>query len=211
MNAQGTDAWRCDRLGKVTASRVADVLAKTKTGWAASRERYETELIMERLSGIPATHIETPEMRWGKETEAQARALYVWERDVEVVEVGFIDHPFIKNSGASPDGLIGTDGLLETKCPSSHRHLETLMSRTIPQRYILQMYWQGACLQRKWCDYVSFDPRFNRESMQLYIQRVEFDPAITAQMERDVSEFLAGIDEKVERLEKQFNFSGKAA
>ena len=203
MNSQNTDAWRLDRVGKVTASRIADVLARTKTGWGASRATYANELFAERMTGLPLDRrFDTPEMRWGRETESQARAVYVFERDVEVTEVGFIPHPSIPNAGASPDGLIGNDetgGILEIKCPSTAHHLDVLESKTIPSRYVQQMYWQGACTQRQWGHFVSFDPRLE-EPFQLCVQRIDFDPAVTAEMEKEVLAFLAEIDERVQRL-----------
>jgi hypothetical protein len=203
MNAQNTDAWRLDRVGKVTASRIADVLARTKTGWGASRATYANELFAERMTGLPLDRrFDTPEMRWGRETESQARAVYVFERDVEVTEVGFIPHPSIPNAGASPDALIGNDetgGILEIKCPSTAHHLDVLESKTIPSRYVQQMYWQGACTGRRWGHFVSFDPRLE-EPFQLCVQRIDFDPAVTAEMEKEVLAFLAEIDERVQRL-----------
>jgi hypothetical protein len=128
--------------------------------------------------------------------------VYVFERDVEVTEVGFIPHPSIPNAGASPDGLIGNDetgGILEIKCPSTAHHLDVLESKTIPSRYVQQMYWQGACTQRQWGHFVSFDPRLE-EPFQLCVQRIDFDPAVTAEMEKEVLAFLAEIDERVQRL-----------
>lgn len=211
MNLQSDDpAWKLARVGKVTASRVADLLATTKTGWGASRAAYATTLIVERLTGLPAPSFETPEMRWGRETEPQARAIYQFDRDVEVVEVGFVPHPTIENAGASPDGLIGEEGLLEIKAPSSHHHLEILLTGTIPSRYMQQMYFQGACTGRKWADFMSFDPRMP-ENLQCFVKRVVFDPSVTLAMENDVRKFLAEIDDKLARLKGSYTFRGEAA
>ena len=210
---QGTDAWRLDRVGYVTASRMADVLATTKTGWGASRATYANELFAERMTGLPLERtFDTPEMKWGRDTEAQARAVYVFERDVVVSEVGFIKHPVIALSGASPDGMIGDDevgGVLEIKCMTTQHHLEILESRKIPGRYISQMYWQGACTRRKWGHFVCFDPRLE-EPLQLFVQRVDFDPAVTKQMEKDVGDFIAEIDARVARM-RNHNTRGVAA
>lgn len=206
MNNQGTDAWRLERVGKVTASRIADLLATTKSGWSASRTTYANELFAERMTGLPLDRrFDTPEMRWGRETESQARAVYVFERDVEVKEVGFIAHPRLANAGASPDGLIGNDetgGVLEIKALSTHNHLEILETKKIPLRYVHQMYWQGACTQRRWGHFVCFDPRLE-EPFQLFVQRIEFDPEVTAAMENEVIKFLAEIDERILRLRGQ--------
>ena len=206
MNSpQGSDEWRLERVGKVGASRVPDILAKTKTGWAASRANYANELFAERLTGVPLDRpFDTAAMRWGRETEAQARAIYTFERDVEVAEVGFVLHPRIANAGASPDGLIGNDetgGVLEIKCLTTPNHLEVLEKRTVPTRFLQQMYWQGACTERKWGHFVCFDPRLE-ESLQLFVQRVDFDPAVIVAMEREVASFLAEIDERVARLRR---------
>jgi hypothetical protein len=211
MNAaQGTDAWRLERLGKVTASRVADVLATTKSGWSASRSAYAATLIAERLTGIPAPSFDSPEMRWGRETEAQARAVYAFDRDVEVQLVGFIQHPTIRDAGASPDGLLGCDGLLEIKCPTTHQHIELLESQTIPPRYVQQMYFQAACCRRRWGDFMSFDPRLP-EGLQCYVKRIEFDPTVTAKIETELVAFLDEIEDKIERLRRSYTFRGVAA
>lgn len=200
---QGTDGWRLERVGLVTASRISDVLATTKTGWGASRTTYANELFAERMTGLPADRrFDTPEMKWGRDTEAQARAVYVFERDVEVTEVGLIRHPTIAGAGASPDGLIGDDetgGVLEIKCMSTAHHLEVLESRKIPGRYVQQMYWQGACTRRRWGHFVCFDPRLE-EPLQLFVQRIDFDPEVTAKMEIEVAKFVTELDERVARM-----------
>lgn len=210
---QGANEWRLERVGLVTASRISDVLATTKTGWGASRATYANELFAERMTGLPAERrFDTPEMKWGRDTEAQARAVYVFERDVDVQEVGLIRHPFVAGSGASPDGLIGDDetgGVLEIKCMSTSHHLEILESKKIPGRYVQQMYWQGACTQRRWGHFVCFDPRLE-EPLQLFVQRVDFDPEITGNMEKEVAKFVAEIDERVQRM-KTLNRRGVAA
>ena len=196
---QRTDAWRAARLGKVTASRVADVVAKTRTGWGASRATYMGELIAERMTGKPSEGFESAAMRWGTETEPLARAAYEFFRDASVTEVGFIDHPRITMSGASPDGLVGEDGLVEIKCPNTITHIDTLLARTVPQKYQLQMLWQMACTGRTWCDYVSFDPRMP-EHLRLCVIRVDGSPQRIAELEADVETFLREVAEKIMRL-----------
>src|SRR5262245_12506754 len=138
MSIQGTAEWHAERLGKVTASRIADVVAKTKTGWGASRANYMAELVAERLTGIPQDTYVNVAMQWGLDHEAEARAAYEFRRDVEVIEVGFVSHPDIAESGASPDGLIGIDGLVEIKCPNTATHIETLLGTPFAEKYILQ-------------------------------------------------------------------------
>lgn len=200
---QGSDAWKAARCGRVTASRVADVVAKTKTGWAASRAQYMGELIAERLTGVPAESYTNAAMLWGTEKEPEARNAYAFYRDVEVVQVGMVEHPRIPMTSASPDGLVGDDGLVEIKCPTIATHIDTLLAGSIPGKYITQMQWQMACTGRKWCDFVSFDPRMP-ESMQIYIQRVERDEALINSLEKQVEQFLQELEERVSALRSKY-------
>ena len=201
MNEQRTDEWFAARLGKVTASRVADVIAKTKTGPSASRENYLTQLVLERLTGKQGESYTNAAMQWGTETEPMARQDYELKRGVFVDETGFMDHPTIENSGASPDGLVGDKGLVEIKCPNSATHMETLLSGKIPAKYIPQMMWQMACTKREWCDFVSFDPRFP-ENLQIFIERVTYDPTYVKMLELEITQFLDDVSKKVELLRK---------
>lgn len=207
---QGSDEWKAARCGKVTASRVADVIAKTAKGWGASRANYAAELIAERLTGTPAEGYTNAAMQWGTDHEPQARAAYEWYADATVAEVAIVDHPTIAMSAASPDGLIDADGLVEIKCPNTATHIETLLGGTVPAKYITQMHWQMACTGRQWCDFVSFDPRLP-ESMRLFIQRVPRDEKLISDLERDVSEFLSEIDAKVAALRAKYEEVAEAA
>ena len=198
---QRTDEWFKSRLGKATASRIADIIAKTKTGPSASRENYAVQLVLERITQTKGESYSNAAMQWGTETEPLARQAYELKRGLFVDEVGFIDHPTIANSGASPDGLVGTDGLVEIKCPNSATHMETLVTRKIPQKYIPQMTWQMACTGRSWCDFVSFDPRFP-EHLQIFIERIEYDPTYVRMLELEVTQFLDEVEKKVEILRK---------
>ena len=197
--SQGSPEWHALRLGKVTASRVADVVAKTKSGWGASRANYMAELIAERLTGSVADRFTNAAMQWGNETEAEARAAYQFQVDAEVVEVGFVDHPTIAESGASPDGLVGSDGLVELKCPNTATHIDTLLSGAVPGKYITQMQWQMACTGRQWCDFVSYDPRLPPE-MAIWIKRVDRDEERIIELQGMVREFLSELDAKVADL-----------
>ena len=203
MIVQGSPEWFAMRCGRVTASRVADVIAKTKTGWGASRTNYAAELIAERLTGCTAPGFTNAAMQWGTETEPLARMAYETRVGVTVEEIGFVDHPEIANSGASPDGLIGDDGMLEIKCPNTATHLDTLLSETVPAKYVTQMMWQMACTGRAWCDFVSFDPRLPAE-MSLFIRRVPRDVSMILDLEGDVAAFLREIDGKVEALTARY-------
>ena len=200
---QQTEEWFSARLGKVTASRVADVIAKTKTGYSASRDNYMAQLICERLTGQQGESFTNAAMTHGTETEPLARSAYENRRSLLVKEVGFINHPRIEMSGASPDGLVADDGLVEIKCPNTATHIDTLLSQKVPTKYITQMQWQMLCCQRKWCDFVSFDNRLP-ENLQLFIQEVEFDPEYCAMLEKEVSQFLAELDSKVAKLKEKY-------
>lgn len=198
---QRTDEWFAARLGKVTASRVADVIAKTKTGPSASRENYATQLVLERLTNKQAESYTNSAMQWGTETEPMARQAYELKRGLFVNETGFVDHPTIEMCGASPDGLVGADGLIEIKCPNSATHMETILNQKVPAKYIPQMMWQMSCTGRNWCDFVSFDPRFP-ENLQIFIERVIYDPTYVRMLELEITQFLDEVTKKVEILRK---------
>lgn len=204
--------WFHARLGKVTASRVSDVVAKTKTGWGASRKNYEAQLIAERLTGMAEESFTSSAMQWGTDKEPDARAAYSFLHGRDVTEIAFVDHPTVAWSGASPDGLVGATGLVEIKCPNTATHLDTLLKQSVPSKYNLQMQWQMACCEREWCDFVSFDPRLP-ESMSLFVKRVERDDALIRELEADISEFLNGVADAVERLRQTYDIPaiGKAA
>jgi putative phage-type endonuclease len=196
---QGTPEWFAARLGKVTASRVADVVAKTKTGWGASRANYMAELVAERLTGTSADKFSNAAMQWGTEQEPEARAAYEFRVGVDVLQVSFVPHPIIPMTGASPDALIGEEGLVEIKCPNTATHIDTLIGQTIPGKYVTQMLWQMACTGRQWCDFVSFDPRLP-PSMRLFVKRLERDELRIKEIEKDVAEFLSEVEHKVSQL-----------
>lgn len=196
---QRSDAWHEIRLGKATASRIADIIAKTKSGYSTSRDNYMAQLVCERLTGQKGESFTNAAMQHGTDTEPLARSAYEAHADVMVEEVGFVQHPKIEQAGASPDGLVGLFGMLEIKCPNTATHIDTLLSQTVPTKYITQMQWQMACAQRQWCDYVSFDPRI-RQDLQLFVKRVEFDAAYVSTLEEEVIKFLKEVDEKVSKL-----------
>ena len=196
---QRTADWFAARAGKVTASRVADVIAKTKSGYSASRANYMAELVVERLTGKPVEGFTNAAMQWGIDQEPFARARYEDATGHIVEEVGLVLHPYIPMSGASPDGRIGVDGLVEIKCPNTATHIETLTTQNIPATYITQMQWQMACTTAIWCDYVSFDPRMPKH-MQYFCKRLHVDNKMILELEAEVKSFLAEISSKINEL-----------
>lgn len=193
--------WFAERCGKVTASRVADVMAKTKSGPAASRANYMAELIAERLTGQTAEAYTNAAMQWGSEHEQEARDAYSFYTEREVELTGFVPHPDIDGFGASPDGLVSTDGLIEVKCPNTATHLDTLTSRSIPEKYQIQMQAQMSCTGRQWNDFVSYDPRLP-ERLKLFVKRIPRDPVKIAEIEREVKAFLSELETKLQQLEQ---------
>ena len=201
MDEQRTDEWFAARLGKVTASRVADVMARTKTGYSASRENYMAQLVVERITGERAESYNNAAMQWGTDQEPFARAAYEAHTGQMVEEVAFVPHPMIDGAGASPDGLVGADGLCEIKCPNTSTMIDTLLTGAIPSKYVAQMQFQMACTGRAWCDYVSFDPRMPAKA-QLFVKRLERDDEYIANMEGEINKFLSELDAKVQQLKQ---------
>lgn len=199
MIAQGSPEWFAQRLGRVTASRVADVVARTKSGYSASRANYRAQLIVERLTGVAPESYTNAAMQWGIDNEAYARSAYEFYQDATVEDAPFVEHPTIPMCGASPDGLVGPDGLVEIKCPISATHIDTLRGQSVPGAYVTQMLWQMACTGRAWCDFVSFDPRMP-EDLRLFVRRVPRDDARIAELEQEVRVFLTETDAIIAEL-----------
>lgn len=195
MIIQGTEEWFAARLGKITASRIKDVMAKTKSGYSTSRKNYAASLMLERVTGMREEGYVNAAMQRGTEEEPLARLAYSLHCGVEVEEIGFINHPSIERTGASPDGLIGIDGMLEIKNPNTATHIEYAISGKAPAEYILQMQWQLACAERQWCDFVSFDSRMP-EGQQFFLRRVERDEKLIEEITNEVITF----DKEVENL-----------
>jgi putative phage-type endonuclease len=196
---QRTEEWFAARLGKVTASRVADLVGKTKTGYSATRDNYMAQLVVERLTQTKAESYTNAAMQWGTDQEPFARAAYEAAQSVMVEEVGFVPHPTIEWAGASPDGLVGDDGLVEIKCPNTATMIETLLSQKVPGKYFIQMQFQLACTGRKWCDYVSFDPRMPAKA-QMFVRRVDRDDEYIAHLEEEIAKFLVEVESQVQKL-----------
>jgi len=190
--------WFAARRGKVTASRIADLSARTKSGWGASRGNYMSELIVERLTNVTADSYTNSAMQWGIETEPLAVTAYEFEtaNTVDYNSKRFTDHPRIMMSGASPDGLVDDWGLVEIKCPNTKTHIDTLLSNKVAGNYYKQMQWQIACEDRDWCDLVSYDPRMPTD-MQLWVKKVDRDYKLIAELEEQVEEFLEELEGKI--------------
>ena len=199
MIAQGSDEWFAQRLGRLTASRMADVISRTKDGYSTSREKYMVELALERITGTRQEAYSNAAMEWGTNSEPLARAAYEADTGFLVVETGMVAHPRIAMAGASPDGLVNHDGLLEIKCPQSATHVRNLCSGKPEGRYVVQMMWQMACTGRDWCDFVSYDPRMP-DGLQLMVTRIERDDKRIQQLEEEAEKFLTEVDAMVQRL-----------
>lgn len=207
--AQGSPEWHAARCGSLGASVLHEAVAKTKTGWGASRANRMATLIIERLTGMPQDTYQNAAMLHGIETEPEARDAYSFYREVDVEQIGLVLHPSLSGTHASPDGLIGKDGLLEVKCPQPAAHLAVLLGDPIPQKYVIQMQWQMRCCDRQWCDFVSYSPAFP-ERMKLHIQRVKRDDKLLAELDKDVALFLKEADDKVSALRAKYDMSEAA-
>ena len=200
MIDQNTPEWHQERCGKATASRIADIIATTKSGPSASRKNYLAQLVAERLTGTVAESYTNAAMQWGRDTEEQARSTYAFLKGVDVLNAPFVLHPAIPDSGASPDGFVGSDGLIEIKCPNTATHIETLLAGKIDAKYLTQMKWQMACTGTIWCDFVSYDPRMP-EHLAIWVKRVPRDDAVIEELEAAVRVFLAEVGSTVTALE----------
>ena len=200
MIEQGTPEWHAERCGKATASKIADIIATTKSGPSTSRKNYLAQLVAERLTGTVAESYTNAAMQWGKDTEEQARQAYAFLRGVDVEPAPFVIHPAIPDSGASPDGFVGSDGLVEIKCPFTATHIDTILSGKVDSKYVTQMQWQMACTGALWCDFVSYDPRMP-EHLAIYVKRVPRDGAVIAELEAAVRDFLSEVAKTVTALE----------
>ena len=206
---QGSDTWRQARCGSLGASVLHEVTARTKSGLSASRANRMATLLVERLTGVPQDVYQNAAMLHGIETEPEARDAYCFYRDVEVQQIGLVLHPALSGTHASPDGLVGEDGLLEIKCPQPAAHLSVLLGEPIPQKYMIQIQWQMTCTGRNWTDFVSYSPVFP-ERMKLHVQRVQRDNELIATLEKDAAAFLNELDEKVAALRTKYDMAEAA-
>jgi putative phage-type endonuclease len=196
---QRSEEWFQARLGKVTASRVADVLSKIKSGESASRRNYKIQLVSERLTGEKQETYINQAMQDGIDREFYAREKYV-QQFGEVEEVGFVKHPTLE-AGASPDGMVGDDGIIEIKCPMGTTHTETLMTQEVPSKYIPQIQFQLRCTGRKWCDFVSYNPMFPQH-LQVFVKRVEADEVYQMELDKEIEAFLLEVQTIIDKLKE---------
>jgi len=201
---QGSEEWFAARVGKVTASRVHDIVASTRSGgYTAGRKNYMAELVIERLTGQPAPSFQSAAMQHGIDTEPEARFAYALESGVEIEEVGFVPHPTIAMVGCSPDGLVGKDGLVEIKCPNTATMIEVLLGGKTDPAYHTQAMFQMACTGRAWCDLVTYDNRLPA-GMQMHVFRIHREDKIIAKLEQEVVQFLIDLDGTVDLLRKRY-------
>ena len=205
---QGSEEWLQARCGIITASRIADIIAKTKTGESTSRANYRAQLVAERMTGKVQESFCNTAMQWGNEQEPYARIAYEIDKGVMVDEVGLVMHPRIERAGASPDGFSGKFGLVEIKCPNTATHIGYLLDGKPPARYVPQMAWQIICTGRSWCDFVSYDPRMP-EPEQYFCVRYIPDDKYLAMLETEVKKFDAEVEAVINQLMERRNGIGK--
>ena len=198
---QGGDLWHQQRCGSLGASQVHEVLAKTKSGYSAARGNTIARIASERLTGVTQETFKNAAMQWGNDMEPRARSSYEFVTGRKVSIVGLFKHPTMTGTHASPDGLVGQNGLIEIKCPNTLTHIETLDSEKIDPKYMTQMQWQMFMTERDWCDYVSFDPRMP-DDLQFFVKRVERDPVRIAELCDEVAKFLGEVDAMMKRIEQ---------
>jgi len=196
--AQGSDQWLRARIGRITASRISDVMATLKRGGeSAARRNYKMELTAERLTRRAADHYVSYEMQRGSEKESDAKMLYEMATGTMLEPVGFVLHPELDFTGASPDALIGEAGVLEVKCPKTETFLEWLDTRQVPEDYICQMQWEMACTGRQFAHFFAFDDRLPAGHQHIVIEvprNEEMIQRITGEVVRlntEIEEFIA--------------------
>lgn len=198
---QQTEEWFEARLGKATASRFKDVLSKLKSGGeAATRANYRAQLVVERLTGVRADSYSNSAMQWGIDNEALAVTEYELLTGNVTEECGFIKHKTLE-AGASPDRLVGEDGILEVKCPNTATHIAYLKAGKVPMEYIAQVMGQLWITGRKWCDFISYDPRMPANA-SILIVRVYRDESYIDDLEAQVEAFLDEVEAEVEFVEE---------
>lgn len=198
---QGSPVWLKARCGRITASRLCDVLATRKDGKEAAKRRdYKMDLIAERLTGISEDNWVSADMDYGTENEPMARMAYELAFDVLVDQIGFAIHPALEYSGASPDALVGKDGVLEIKVPKTTTHLEWKMASVVPEEYVPQMIWEMVCTERFYADFLSYDPRIEDPALRAFCIRLDYDQELANKYTREVMKFNEEIEEAIDKL-----------
>ncbi len=191
---QGSAEWMACRTGNLTGSRIYDACARGKGGkYYASRDTLMMEKLIERLTGQWAEHFVSDAMQWGTAHEDEARAVYETSKGVLVTDCAYFPHPSIAHSGASPDGLVGDDGVIEIKCPTTKTHLETMLSGAIPEQHAYQMAWEIESAGRKWADFISYDPRLPG-NLSFFCARYVPAPEFLEYLREEVIQFLSELD-----------------
>lgn len=199
MTEQGTDEWKQDRCGMITASRLGDMMAG---GAGLTSEKYRCQLAIERMTGKPMEGFKSFSMQQGNEREPLAREAYEFQNDCDVELRGFELHQTIKNTGASPDGLIGDVGMIEIKCPELHTHVKYVISKQIPIGYIYQMQFNMSVFDRKWCDFVSYNPDMPIH-LRLLVIRIKRDNELITVLSNEIQKFDNEIEQLIKQLEQQ--------
>lgn len=197
---QGEPGWIKARIGRLTASKMADAMATLKKGGESeARRKLKIALLAERLSDAATEHFVSDAMLWGIEHEAEAAAAYEQVSGELLTACGLAYHPTIEWFAASPDRLLNADGLVEVKCPTSLTHVAWLLAGVVPDQHKPQMLAQLACTRRRYVDFVSFDPRLPLRQ-RLFVRR--FEPAADeiSAVEEAARQFLAEVDAMFEQL-----------
>ena len=193
---QRSDEWYAVKCGKISASSVSDVLAGGK---GITRKKYMMRLLAENVSGIPQETYKNGAMEWGIETEPLAKRAYEDSNYVAVKEVGFVE--IDEFTGCSPDGMIGDDGLIEIKCPNTSTHLGYILENKMPSEYVLQVQMQLWVCDRKWCDFVSYDPRVPKRP--LWSIRVERNEEKITEIKDGIKKFVAEMLDLKNKIETE--------
>ncbi len=196
---QGTDDWLQARVGKITASRFSDVLAKTKSGVSKTRQSYMYDVIAEKMTMQPAESFTNQYMQWGTQTEPLAREFYQSTIQDEIEQVGFVE--LNESVGCSPDGLVGSSGLLEIKCPKTTTQIQRWIDGGFPSEYQAQVQGQLWICNREWCDFVSFDPRILTDK-KMFKVRVRRDEAFIKTLKTEINQFIEEMNAIIEKLNK---------
>lgn len=191
---QGSEEWFALKLGKVSASKIADVMSRGKgSAEPAGVRNYRAAIVCERLTGQREETYTNGAMARGTELEPMARECYEFLTGATVEQVAFVDHPTIKLAGCSPDGILDGGGLIEIKCPNTATHIEYLLGKVPPTQYIPQMQFQMACTGATYCQFVSYDPRLP-EDLQLFVAKLDRDDAYITQMENAIIAFQESVE-----------------